>query len=125
MSLELARVAAEAARNKKAARIVFLDLQGRSDLCDYQMVCSGDTDRQTKAICDAIQEACKEKAHVRPAAIEGKGSGQWILMDFGSLLVHIFINHLRDFYAIESLWPGAAIDSELTRSDHSEKKPST
>lgn len=110
MSLELAKVAAEAARSKKSSRIVYLDLRGKSDICDYQLICSGETDRQTRAICDAIEAACKEKANIKPASIEGRGSGHWILLDFGSLLVHVFMNQLRDFYALESLWPGAVLE---------------
>lgn len=115
MSLELAKVAAEAARSKKASRIVFLDLRGKSDICDFQLICSGDSDRQTKAICDAIEDVCKEKMQVRPISIEGKGSGQWILLDFGSLIVHVFLNQLRDYYALENLWPGSII------SDHDDE----
>jgi len=112
LSLELAKVAAEAARSKKAERVVFLDLRGKSDICDYQVVCSGITDRQTRAICDAVEETCRDNMSIRPASIEGRGSGHWILMDFGSLLVHIFMEQLRDYYALESLWPGAVFQPE-------------
>jgi|LauGreDrversion4_2_1035121.scaffolds.fasta_scaffold00221_31 ribosome-associated protein len=105
-SLEIARLAAEAASDKKAQRMVLQDLRGLSDLCQYQLVCSGDNDRQTRAIADSIEERCK-KLGVRPVAVEGKQTGNWILIDFGSVLIHVFLEGLRDFYALESLFPKA------------------
>ncbi len=105
-SLDIARQAAEAASDKKAQRLVLQDLRGLSDLCEYQLVCSGDNDRQTRAIADAVEERCK-KLGMRPVAIEGKQTGNWILIDFGPILVHVFLEGLRDFYALESLFPKA------------------
>lgn len=106
-SFELAQEAAMAAADKKAVRPVLLDLRGQSDLCDYQFICSGENERQTRAIADAIEERCKAKAGVRPVAVEGKQTGNWILMDYGGVLIHIFYNQLRDYYGIEQLWPKA------------------
>ncbi len=106
-SLELAKEAVLAAADKKAVRPVLLDLRGQSDLCDYQFICSGENERQTRAIADAIEQRCKEKGGTRPVAVEGKQTGNWILMDFGGVMVHIFYNHLRDYYGIEQLWPKA------------------
>ena len=111
MSIELAKAAWEAAKDKKAKRLIFLDLRGKSDICDYQIICSGDTDKQTKAICDSIEETCLREVKVKPAAIEGRGSGHWILLDYGGVMVHIFINQLRDYYALESLYPGSIADT--------------
>ena len=106
-SLEIAREAAAAAADKKATRPVMIDLRGQSDLCEYQFICSGDNERQTRAIADAIEDRCRKLGGVRPYAIEGKQTGNWILLDYGSTLVHIFFNPLRDYYALESLWPNA------------------
>ena len=106
-SLEIAKVAAAAAADKKAVRPILLDLRGQSDLCDYQFICSGENERQTKAIADAIEEQCKTSGGVRPVAVEGKQTGNWVLMDYGSVMVHIFYSHLRDYYGIEQLWPKA------------------
>jgi ribosome-associated protein len=105
-TLDIARQAAEAALDKKAQRLVLQDLRGHSDLCEYQLVCSGDNDRQTRAIAEEVEAKCK-KLGLRPIAVEGKQSGNWILIDFGSLLVHVFLEGLRDFYALESLFPQA------------------
>lgn len=105
--LEIAKEAIAAAADRKAVRPVLLDLKGVSDLCEYQFICSGENERQTRAIADAIEERCKKVGGIRPIAIEGKQSGNWILLDYGSTLIHIFYNYIRDYYALEQLWPKA------------------
>lgn len=105
--LEIAREAARAADDRKASRPVLMDLRGISDLCEFQFICSGENERQTKAIADAIEERCRQVGGVRPVAIEGKQTGNWVLLDYGSTLIHIFLSNMRDFYAIESLWSKA------------------
>jgi ribosome-associated protein len=109
VSLEIARVAVKAAQEKKANNIVVLDLRGRSDVCDYQIVCSGDSERQAMAIAESIEQLCKASMNILPFAIEGKTSGHWISMDYGSIIIHVFLKSLRDYYAIESLWPNASL----------------
>jgi ribosome-associated protein len=110
MSLALAKIVAEAAQNKKAKDLVLQSLAGKSDLCDFQLICSGENDRQTKAIAQNIAAVCKETANIRPASVEGAKSGQWILMDYGSLIVHVFLSEVRDYYALDSLWPDSTIE---------------
>jgi ribosome-associated protein len=105
--IDIANEAAAAAADKKALRPVLLDLRGQSDLCDFQFICSGENDRQTRAIAEAIEARCKQVGGIRPVAVEGKQSGNWILMDYGSTVVHVFFNYLRDYYALEELWPKA------------------
>jgi ribosome-associated protein len=105
--MDIAKEAANAAANKKANRPVLLDLRGVSDLCEFQFICSGDNERQTRAIADAIEERCRAVGGVRPIAVEGKQTGNWILLDYGSTLVHIFFSPLRDYYGLEELWPSA------------------
>jgi ribosome-associated protein len=106
-SLEIAKLAAAAASDKKAVRPILLDLRGQTDLCEYQFICSGENDRQTRAIASAIEEQCKAVDGTRPIAVEGRQTGNWILMDYGSTMIHIFQSHLRDYYGIEQLWPKA------------------
>ncbi len=106
---DIAKEAAIAAADKKAQRMVLLDLRNASDLCDFQLVCSGDNDRQTRAIAEAIQDRLKQQHGVLPLATEGKQTGQWIVLDYGSTIVHIFFAPLRDYYAIEELWPQSRI----------------
>ena len=105
-SLELAKGIRLAALDKKASNPVILDLRGKSDLCDFQVVVSAESDRQTKAICEGIDVKLKSGG-VRCLAAEGKQTGQWILMDYGSVIVHIFTTEVRHYYAIEELWAGA------------------
>lgn len=109
--IDIAKEAAVAAAEKKATRPVLIDLRGQSDLCDYQFICSGDNERQTRAIAEAIEARCRQLGGIRPVAIEGKQSGNWVLLDYGSTIVHVFFNYLRDYYALESLWPNAKIVS--------------
>ncbi len=108
-SLDLAKNIALGALDKKATRLVVQDLKGVSDLCEYQIICSAENDRQTKAIAQAIEERCAQVMGIKPLAAEGKQSGHWILLDYGSILVHIFFSQVRDYYALDTLWPKAKI----------------
>lgn len=105
--IELGQIAASAAVDKKAGRIVLLDVHGMTDMCDSVLICSSDNERQSAAIADAIEERCRKVAGLKPYAVEGKQVGNWILMDYGSLIVHIFLSAARDYYALDSLWPKA------------------
>jgi len=105
-SLDIAREAAMIALDKKATRPILMDMRGHSDLCDFQFICSAENNRQCQAIADAIEAHCKA-AGVRPVAVEGKQTGNWILLDFGATVIHVFFNYLRDYYALEQLWPKA------------------
>jgi ribosome-associated protein len=100
------RIIADAAADKKATRIMAQNLQGKSSLCDYQLICSGSNERQTQAISNHIEDVMRAK-QLKPLAIEGKQTGHWILMDYGEVMVHIFLDSIRDYYAIERLWPDA------------------
>lgn len=104
---DLAKIAVSAARDKKATRLILQDLEDQSDLCDMQLICSGQNERQTQAIAEGIQAELKKQANMTPAAIEGKQSGHWILLDYGGLMIHVFYDFVRDYYALEELWPKA------------------
>ncbi|SMF66959.1 ribosome silencing factor [Pseudobacteriovorax antillogorgiicola] len=106
-NLDIAKAIGKAAQDKKASRLVIQDLRNRSDICDYQVVCSASSDRQTQAICSSIEEYLKKNLQVRPIAIEGKQTGHWILIDYGSVIVHVFLEEIRDYYALEDLWSDA------------------
>lgn len=105
---QLVKVILKAASDKKATRLVVQDLSKKSDICEYQVICSGSNDRQTQAICAAIEHMTREKSGAKPLAIEGKQTGHWILLDYGSVIVHVFLEEIRDYYALEELWPDAA-----------------
>ncbi len=105
----LVKVIAKAAGEKKAERMTAQDLRGISSLCDFQFICSGTNERQTQAICSHIEDTLREQISVKPLAIEGKQTGNWILMDYGDVMVHIFLDSLREYYSLERLWPKAAV----------------
>jgi ribosome-associated protein len=100
----LAQAVAHYAGEKKATDIIELDLRGVLDYTDFFVVCSGNTDRQTKAIHDAIHEGMKREHGVLPARVEGLGHARWILMDYLDVVVHIFTPDTRDYYRLEDLW---------------------
>ncbi|HYX39307.1 MAG TPA: ribosome silencing factor [Oligoflexus sp.] len=106
-SKEIIKLIANAAGDKKATRIAVQRIEGKSSLCDYQVICSGSNERQTQAIAGHIEEVLREKKAGKPLAIEGKQTGHWILMDYGHTMVHIFLDSIRDYYALERLWPDA------------------
>jgi ribosome-associated protein len=104
---DIANHAAKAAIEKKASRIIALDLRGLSDICDIQLICSGENERQTKAIADSITSHIKQQGGPTPVAVEGLQTGSWVLIDYGSVIIHVFMNEYRDYYALETLWPTA------------------
>ncbi len=103
---EIIKVICQAAADKKASKITVQKVEGKSSICDYQVICSGSNERQTQAIAGHIEDQLREKKMGRPHAIEGKQTGHWILMDYGAVMVHVFLDSIRDYYAIERLWPG-------------------
>ena len=91
------------ALQKKAKDVVVLNVKEISSFTDYLLICSGATDRQVQAISAAIQEYLK-KAGIRPLGVEGEAGGQWILLDYDDVVISIFQESLRAFYALEDLW---------------------
>src|SRR5512135_563394 len=93
----------EAALNKKASKPVLLDMKGVTSFTDYFFICSGNSDRQVQAIAEGIQEALEEQG-IRALGIEGMHEGKWVLMDYEDVVVHIFLEPVREFYDLEGLW---------------------
>ncbi len=106
-TLALARLAWHAALQRKAEQPQLLDLRGLSGVCDYQFVCSGANPRQTKAISLTIAEQIWTTHTLHPQAIEGQPQGEWISMDYGLLIIHIFRREVRSYYEFDTLWPQA------------------
>lgn len=105
MPAEVTR-AVRAALDKKAHDMVVLDLRDTPAFTDFFVLCSGTSQRQVKAIADAVEESLRA-AKVRPAHIEGYDRADWVLMDFFSFIVHVFTPQTREFYALERLWGDA------------------
>ena len=106
-SLELAKTAAIAADQKKAEDILVLDLTGLSDVCDYFVICTGGNARLADAIVDEVREKVTANCGVRPISTEGRDGLNWILIDYGSVVVHVFQPEVRSYYRLERLWADA------------------
>ncbi len=98
---QLALAVAEYAADRKALDIVELDLRRMIGYTDYFVICSGRTDRQTKAIHDAIHEGMKREHGLLPRRVEGLRQARWILMDYLDVVVHIFTPETREYYRLE------------------------
>jgi ribosome-associated protein len=92
------------AEDKKAGELVELDLREVLGYTDWFVICSGNTERQTKAIHDGILEGLKHDHDVLPRRVEGFARADWILMDYLDVVVHIFTPATREFYRLEQLW---------------------
>ena len=104
--LELARRIVELAEEKKAADIVLLDLAPLTTLADYFVICSGGSERQLDAIADGIVGPLRDEK-TKPIGREGAAVSHWVLLDFGSVVVHILTPPERDYYGLEKLWAEA------------------
>ena len=102
----IALLAREAAGDKKAENPVVLNVAKFTSLSHYFIVTHGNSDRHVKAIAQGILETLEAKK-VRLLHLEGMESGQWVLLDFGSVIVHVFYKEIREFYNLERLWGDA------------------
>ena len=106
MELEAMKQAVIAAlEDIKARDIVVMDVRKLTSMTDYMIVASADSNRQTRALADNVQKKLKEAgAHVQ--GVEGEGTGEWVLVDLGSVVVHIMQPTVREYYNLEQLWGG-------------------
>lgn len=104
--IEKARAAAEAALARKAEDLSLLDVREVASFADTFLIVSGRSDRQVRAIADAIREALAALGE-RPLGIEGYEEGRWVLLDFGDLVAHVFVPELREYYDLDRLWADA------------------
>ena len=105
-SRERAIFCAREAESFKALDLVLLDVSKFSSFTSYCIVCSGKSSRQVQGIADNLEARLRETG-LRPLGIEGKHEGQWVLMDYGDVIIHIFYEPVRLFYDLESLWSDA------------------
>jgi ribosome-associated protein len=104
------RVAAHAALDKKAIDLAVLDLQGLSTIADFFLVCSARSTTQAETIAEAVRGALRTDG-VRPRHNEGSAESGWLLLDYGDVVVHVFLEETRGFYALERLWGDAPLVS--------------
>lgn len=100
------KVSVKAVLDKKGEEILVLDLRGISSFTDYFLLMNGNSSRQNLALYEGVEEELK-KVNVRPLSVEGKEHGEWILMDYGSFIVHVFSKQAREYYSLEKLWGDA------------------
>jgi ribosome-associated protein len=104
---DLSLIIADAAASKKAEDVVVLDLRGISTFTDFYVICSGSSEPQLKAIVEEIQDVLREKANLRARRVDGFPYSQWVVADFGDVIVHVFHESKRQHYALEDLWSDA------------------
>jgi ribosome-associated protein len=105
--LELARHCISFAQDKKALDPVIMDLQKVSTIADYLVICSAQSEPQIKAIANGVEKALKEEFGRYPLAVDGFPASQWVVIDYGDVIFHIFHEQKRRVYALEDLWSDA------------------
>jgi len=102
------RSVAEAALERNARFPTILDLRGLSDVTDFFLIATGDSDTHARAISENILDRTREDGF-RPVGVEGLNAGRWVLMDYVGLIVHVFLGEVREFYRLERLWGDAPL----------------
>jgi ribosome-associated protein len=103
---ETVLAAAAAAAEKKAFDILVLQMSGVLEITDYFMICSGKGDKQTRAIADEVREKLRDQGR-KPLRAAGEDTGDWVLLDYGDFVIHIFTEEMREYYQLERLWRDA------------------
>jgi ribosome-associated protein len=104
---KIARTCAAAAADKKAEDIVLLDMRGVSDFTDFFLICSASSEPQLKAIASSIRDKAREEHGAKPLTEDGYPTSQWVVVDYGSVICHLFLDSRRSFYDLEGLWNDA------------------
>ncbi|OGP15635.1 MAG: ribosome silencing factor [Deltaproteobacteria bacterium GWA2_54_12] len=103
-ALEIAKLALD----KKAEKVVILNIKKLSGVSDFLLVCSAESERQVQAIADSIEDGLRKKGE-RPFGMEGVTEGRWALIDYVDVVVHIFLEPVRSFYDLEGFWAEAPV----------------
>lgn len=106
----LVRLIVDAVRSKKAKDVVLIDLREVSEMADYFVLCTGESDLQVKAVVDGVRQSVQDACGERPWRTEGYSHRQWVLMDYVDVVVHVFDSEHRDYYNLERLWADAKIE---------------
>ena len=97
-------------QEKKGRGITIVDLRNIiSAPCAYFVICNGNSPQQVEAIADSVEEFARKQAHEKPAAVAGLQNAEWVAMDYGTVMVHIFLPEFREFYDLENLWDDAEV----------------
>ncbi|MEM1058760.1 MAG: ribosome silencing factor [Verrucomicrobiota bacterium] len=106
-TLKMARVARDAAEDKKATDPVILDLRTLTSIADYFVILSVQSQPQLKAVVSGVRTAMKDEFNLKPEAVDGAAASQWIVADYGDIMVHIFHQDMRARYDLEQVWGDA------------------
>ena len=110
-ALELTNAIVDGIQEKKGHNIVRIDLRNTSGaVCDYFVICHGDSDRQVLAIADAVADETRKQLSDKPWHREGMNNAEWVLLDYVNVVVHVFHRESREFYNLEGLWADAEIE---------------
>lgn len=104
---QVVRRVAELMDDKKALDIVVIDVRGLANFTDYFVICTGRTDRQVKAVHDAVREGVKADFGLNPLRTEGERERSWTLLDYGDCIAHVMLPEVREYYRLEQLWGDA------------------
>lgn len=115
---DLLKCVRDAVAELKAQDVVEIDVRGKTSVCDYMVVASGTSSRHVKSIADEVVKFAK-RLDCQPLGVEGEREAEWVLVDLGDVVVHVFLPRVREFYALERLWtvgdepPDNEVDDEL------------
>ncbi|GAB4289286.1 MAG: ribosome silencing factor [Thiohalomonadaceae bacterium] len=104
---QMKQLVVDALEDVKGVDIVVLDVRGKTSITDFMVIASGRSDRQVKSLAQSVLDKAKENG-LTPLGVEGEREGEWVVVDLGEVVVHIFIPEKRDFYNLEKLWGDAA-----------------
>ncbi|MGN0808190.1 MAG: ribosome silencing factor [Candidatus Coproplasma sp.] len=103
-SIEKVNLICEILSSKKAYNIVYIDVESKTSLCDYFIICSGRSSTQVKSLAENLEEKLSKEHQLEPRRREGVREGRWAVLDYGDVIVHVFNDEMRDFYHLERLW---------------------
>lgn len=92
------------ADEKKGLDISVIELKGLTDIADYFVIVSGTSERHVRTIAEHVEKSMKDEEGIRPYSMEGHEQGRWVIIDYQNVIVHIFLDQLRELYDLESLW---------------------
>ena len=95
--------------DKKGSNLLLLDIREQAVFSDYFILCSGDNERQLRALTESVIEAAEAKGGVKAHGYEGEADNGWLLVDLGSIIIHLFSHERRDYYNLEELWSDAHV----------------